>query len=108
MPNNRPKEEEGTVFTIYEIEIDIVNLIICLPLKKLGKVWKAILNALALISINLLDIWSLIKYLSFYTKIVCLSRVFIKKLQDFLKAYLSHLSQTAKCSIPTKIWKDLL
>lgn len=80
MPNNGPKEEQGTVVIVFEIEIDIVNLIARLLLEKLEKIRSATLAALPLASIRLLDIRSLIKYLSFCAKAVCLGRVFMRKL----------------------------
>ena len=80
MPNNGPKKEQDTVVTVFGIKIDIVNLITCLRLKKLEKVRKTTLLALASASISLLDIQSLIGYLFFCTKAISLGRVFMKKL----------------------------
>ncbi len=108
MPNNRSKEEQGTVVIVFGIEIDSVNLIARLPLEKLEKVRKATSTALASGSISLLDIRSLIGYLSFCAKTVRLGRVFMRKFWDFLKAYASHLSRTAKRRIPAEIREDLL
>lgn len=108
MPNNESKEEQGTAVIVFGIEIDTVNLIARLPQEKLQKVRDATSAALASKSISLLDIRSLIGYLSFCAKAVRLGRVFMRKLWDFLKAYPSHLSRTAKRRIPTEIREDLL
>lgn len=107
MPNNGSKEEQGTVVIVFGIEIDTENFIARLPSEKLEKVRKATSAALASASISLLDIRSLIGYLSFCAKAVRLGRVFMRKLWDFLKAYPSHLSRTAKRRIPTEIREDL-
>ena len=108
MPNNGAKEEQGIVVIVFEIEIDTVKLIARLPQAKLQKVRDATSAALASRSISFLNIRSLIGYLSFYAKAVCLGRVFMRKLWEFLKAYPLHLSYTAKQRISTEIWEDLL
>lgn len=107
MPHNKTKEQ-GTSVVVFGIEIDTVNSIARLPQEKLHKVRNATSAALASKSISLLDICSLIGYLSFCAKAVWLGRVFMRKLRDFLKAYPLHLSRTAKRRIPIDIWEDLL
>ncbi len=107
IPNNGSKEKQGTVVIVFGIEINTVNFIARLPSEKLEKYGKqqAILGSA---SISLLDIRSLIGDLSFCAKAVRLGRIFMRKLWDFLKAYPSHLSRTAKRCIPAEIREDLL
>ena len=75
MPTNGAKEEQDTAVIDFGIEIDTVNLTARLPEENLQKVRNATSAALASKSISLLDICSLIRYLSFCAKAVRLGRV---------------------------------
>lgn len=71
---------EDTKVVVFEIEIDTKTFTARFSNEKLDKAIKAISKVLAKQSVVFFDIQSLVGFLSFYSQVVCLVRVFMQRL----------------------------
>lgn len=84
IPRNDSKDAEGTQVIVFGIEIDTRSFTAKLPDEKLEKAVRATSKVLAEQSVTFLDIQFLVGFLSFCSQAVRLSRVFMRRLWDFL------------------------
>lgn len=109
IPRNNFKDCEGIVVSILGIEVDTNLFTACLPKEKLDRAISKTAAVLADISgsISLFDIQSLVGFLFFCSQAVCLGRVFMRRLWDFINQYPCHATKTTKRCIPNWIREDL-
>ncbi len=107
IPRNEFKDGEKTQIMVFGIEIDTSTFIARLPAEKLDKAVKAIAKILAEKSVSLLKIQSLIEFLSFCFQAVCLDRVFMRRLWDFINQFPWAGSKVMRRKIPAYMRKDL-
>lgn len=94
------KNCQKTVVIIFEIEIDSSLFIARLPIDKLKKAIGDKSKVLGQKAISFIDIESLIRFFSFCSQAVKLSRVFMRKLWDFINHYSHDVPRSTLRRIP--------
>lgn len=89
------------------IKIDTSTFIARLPAEKLDKAVKATAKILAEKSVSLLEIQSLVGFLSFCSQAVRLGRVFMRRLWDFVNQFPRAGSKVMRRRIPVWVREDL-
>lgn len=80
IPRNNLKDTKKIYIIVFETKIDTTNFTVKLLDKKLEKAMKITSKILAKQSIIFLDIQFLVNFLSFYSQVVGLGKVFIQNL----------------------------
>lgn len=107
IPRNDSKDAEGRKVVFFGIEIDTKSFIARLPNEKLDKAIKATSKVLAEQSVTFLDIQSLVGFLSFCSQAVCLGRVFMRRLWDFVNEYPRTATKLTRRRIPMWVRENL-
>lgn len=100
IPRNELKNGQGTWITVFEIEIDTMSFTARLPTEKLDKAVKATARVFTEQSVSLLDMQSFVGFLSFCSQAVCLGRVFMRRLWDFINQFPQTATKLTRRRIP--------
>jgi hypothetical protein len=107
VPIKSSKNLEGTIVPVFGIEVDINVFTARLPADKLARAIESTRLALLENSINLLEMQSLVGFLTFCSRAVRLGRVFMRRLWDFVAYGFPKASRTIKRRIPRWARDDL-
>ncbi len=107
IPRNDSKDAEGMQVIVFGIEIDTRKFTAKLSNEKLEKAVKATSKVLAEQSVTFLDIQSLVGFLSFCSQAVCLGKVFMRRLWDFVNEYPWAATKLTRRRIPGWVREDL-
>lgn len=87
MLRNNSKDSHRALVVVFGIEINISYFIAHLYHEKLEKLARTTTKILRQKSISFVNIQSLVRFLFFYLQVVRFSRVFMKKLSDFINYF---------------------
>ncbi len=104
---NDSKDCQGTVVTVFGIEVDTPSFTIRLPRDKLEKAILASSKVLSQKAVSYIDIQSLVGFLSFCSQADRLGRVFMRRLWDFINDYPCDATRSTLRRIPVWVWEDL-
>ncbi len=104
---NNSKDCQGTMITIFGIEVDFPSFTARFPWDKLEKAILASLKVLSQKAISYIDIQSLVRFLYFCFQAVRLDRVFLRRLWDFINHYPRDATRFTLRRIPVWVRKDL-
>ncbi len=104
---NDPKDCQGTVVTVFGIEVVTSSFTARLPRNKLEKAILASLKVVSQKAVSYIDIQSLVRFLSFCSQAVSLGRVFMRRLWDFINHYPRDATRSTLRRIPAWVREDL-
>ncbi len=102
LPQNDSKDCQGTVVTVFGIEVDTSSFTTRLPRDKLEKAILASSKVPSQKVVSYIDIQSLVGFLSFCSQAVRLGRVFMRRLWDFINHYPCDATRSTLRKIP--VW----
>lgn len=109
IPRNNLKDFKAVIVIVFGIEVDTTKFIARVPKDRLEQAQKATSKTLASDSVALLDIQSLVGFLSFCAKAVRLGWVFMRRLWDIVAySYPRTAPTTTKQRIPSFVRHDLM
>ncbi len=107
VPRNDSKDFQGTVVTVFGIEVDTSSFTARLPRNNLEKAILASSKVLSQKVVSYIDIQSLVGFLSFCSQAVRLGRVFMIRLWDFINYYPRDVTRSTLRRIPVWVREDL-
>ncbi len=107
LPQNDSKDCQGTLVTVFGIEVDTSLFTARLSRDKLEKTILASSKVLSQKAISYIDIQSLVRFFSFYFQSVRLGRVFMERRWDFMNHYSRDATRSTLRRIPVWVREDL-
>ena len=109
VPRNNSKDVKGCIVDVFEIEIDTTSFTARLPEVKLHKAITLTAHILSYELVSLMDMQSLVGFLSFCAKAVQLGRVFMRRLWDFVVYHFEKFpTKSTRKQISSWVRDDLL
>ncbi len=107
LPRNDSKDCQGTMATVFGIEVDTPSFTARLPRDKLKKAILALSKVLSQKTVSYIDIQSRVGFFSFCSQAVRLRRVFMRRLSDFINHYPRDGTRSTLRRIPVWVREDL-
>jgi hypothetical protein len=107
VPRNDSKDCQGTIATIFGLEVDTAKSHLRLPQEKLDKAKDLTSKALQAQSISARQAYELAGFLTFCAPAVQLGRVFMRRLWSFVASFPYQGSQFQKRRIPALVYQDI-